>query len=58
MTNNHENRTQALGRREFLKKGLIWGGAGTAAVALGSSAGAVATCAQADLTTPAIEEVN
>ncbi len=43
MTNDNENRAQELGRREFLKKGLIWSGESTAAVALGSAAGAVAT---------------
>ncbi len=39
MTNNHENRTQRLGRREFLKKDSIWGDARTAAFAVGRSAG-------------------
>jgi hypothetical protein len=33
---------QEFGRREFLKKGLLWGGARTATFALGSVGGAVA----------------
>ncbi len=43
MTNNENPApAQEFGRWEFLKKGLLWGGAGTAAFALGSAGGAVA----------------
>ena len=43
MTNNENPApAQEFGRREFLKKGLLWRGAGTAAFALGA-AGRAAT---------------
>ncbi len=39
------NEDAGLSRRELLKKGLIWGGAGTAALALGGAAGSAVTVA-------------
>lgn len=42
MTNNENPAlVQELGSREFLKKGLLWGGVGTAPFALGLAGGVV-----------------